>query len=166
MKLVYIMLVGAVATALATSITSALSRRWSQTHPLPASRDANPPMAMPRLGLFRVERRTRPVVRVLALAMILTVVLAKATSPASPAFSAAAILEVVGIVALSIGTLLIDATIRCRECGHRMLLESRESPPYPPPRKQVDVLGAGGFQCMYCGQRYITQTGVALHPEM
>ena len=145
---------GAVASAVATPIVSALSQRWARRNPLGPSRAATPPIPMPRLARFRLERRMRPLVRALAAALIITVMLAKETSVRSHVLNVAAILEVAGMVGLSIVTLIIDWTTRCSGCGLRMLLESRDSPPYPPPRRQIESVRVGGFQCMYCGQRY------------
>jgi DNA-directed RNA polymerase subunit RPC12/RpoP len=154
-NLVRIYVVGAVAVAAAVFAIRTISKRVAGKSALPEPRVIEPSIVMPRLGQFRIERRVRPAIRMLSVAFILTILLARATSPQSRLLIVAVIAEVICILGLSVLGLIIDATMRCTGCVSRMLLESREFPPYPPPRKQTDALRTGEFQCMYCGQRYI-----------
>jgi hypothetical protein len=155
MNLVRVYAVGIVATMVATYVIRVVSRRVAQRIALPASRAAESAVPMPQGAQFRIERRIRPAVIVLFLALILTILMAQSTSPNSVGWTTVGILELVCIMVLTLIGLIIDATLRCTACGKRMLLESMEFPPFPPPRKQTDAVRRGTFQCMYCGQRYI-----------
>ena len=157
MNLVSLLEIQVVSVVVATVVIRTVSRQVARKKGLPTPRASAPMAVMPRVRQFRMERRVRPAFRVLAGLFVLTIVWAQSSSPEPRPVVILAILELVAILSLAAVGLLIDATLHCTCCGRRMLLESMDFPPFPPPRKQTEALRRGIFQCMYCGQHYDIQ---------
>ena len=147
---------GIVTTIVASYAMGVASRRLRQKTTFPASRAAEPTMPMPHAMTFKAARGLRPAFRVLVVFLVLTIAAAQSGSTvvSTRFLTVVGGLLLVACVGLAILGLAIDATLRCSGCSKRMLLQSVESPPFPPPVSQRNVRQTGIFQCMYCGQRY------------
>jgi len=146
-------IVGLLATGLVTWIVAFVARRRVRPVDVLLRYADRPPILMSHLTAFRLERSVRSWVKLMACVLIADLLFAKLLPMTAVTYIG--LLAMVGIVISTAYGLMVAAAIRCKSCGRRMLLESHERPPYPPPRMQGNVLRAGVFQCMYCGQRYV-----------
>jgi len=153
-------IIGLLATGLVTWIAAVAARRSVTRADVPMRYADCPPILMPHLTAFRLERSVRSWFKLMALVLIADILLAKRLP--MMAVTSIGVGAIVGIVISTAYGLGVAVALRCKSCGSRMLLESSERPPYPPPRAQANALRAGIFQCMYCGQRYVFRNDTAV----